>query len=87
MLPRKIQVGLVLALGLAVLLVLVSPAVPSLASVTQSRRSTPVVHALAILTVLLFAAWVLLPVTAWPRESQARASGPELIDFTCSRLC
>lgn len=87
MLPRKIQVGLALALGMAVLLALVSPAVPSLASVTQSRRSTPVVHALAILTVLLLAAWILQPVTAWPRESVARAVGPDLIDFTCSRIC
>lgn len=87
MLPRKIQVGLALALGLAVLLALVSPAVPSLASVTQSNKSAPVVHALAILTVLLFAAWILLPVAAWPPESEVRASGPELIDFTCSRLC
>lgn len=87
MLPRKTQVGLALALGIAVLLALVSPAVPSLASVTQSRRSMPVVHALAILTVLLLPAWILLPVTAWPRDFVAREVGPDLIDFTCCRIC
>ncbi len=87
MLPRKIQVGLALAVGTAVLLVLVSPAVPSVASVTQSRRQTPVAHAPATVALVLCAIWVLAPIATWPRESQAGAIGPDLIDFTCCRIC
>ena len=87
MLPRKIQVGLALAVGAAVLLALVSPAVPSLASVTQSRRPTPAAYAPAIVALVLCAIWVFAPIAAWPRESEARADGPDLIDFTCCRIC
>lgn len=87
MLPRKVQVGLALAVGLAVLLVLVSPAVPSPASLTQSKRPMPAAHAPAVLALVLCAIWLLVPVATWPRESEVRADGPDLIDFTCSRLC
>ncbi len=90
MMSRKLQAGLGLALGMALVLILVSPAVPSLASVVNPHYSG---QTLLIPGILLILGGVFSPAQVpahWcnpPRGLRSAPSGTEVIDLTCSRLC
>jgi protein-S-isoprenylcysteine O-methyltransferase Ste14 len=79
-----------IVMAYAVMLILVSPAVPSPATTLRTKQTVQPPHFIAPVTALLFTSAVdLIRAAAWVTTGrvQVLANGPEIIDLTTVRLC
>jgi len=79
-----------IVMGYAIMLILVSPAVPSPLTTFRTKQTVQPPHFAAPVTALLFtSANDLIRVSLWLTVEHDRivSNGPEIIDLTTARLC
>ena len=79
-----------IVMGYAIMLILVSPAVPSPLTTVRTKQTVQPPHFAAPVTALLFtSANDLIRVSLWLTVEHDRivSNGPEIIDLTTARLC
>ncbi len=79
-----------IVMAYAVMVILVSPAVPSPATTLRSKQTIQPPHFVAPVTALLFtSANDLVGAAAWviAEHGEIASQGPEIIDLTTARLC
>jgi choline-glycine betaine transporter len=78
-----------IVMAYAVLLILVSPVVPSPLTTVRSKQTVQPPHFFAPVSALLFTAAIVSTPTFWLMEEPERllARGPDVVDLTTARLC